>query len=155
MNILFSLNEISVSYSHRLRVSEQSKITCSKDVYVLVYPGWIIDVDYRESFNILLLSRSNRVIGMSNLFVWGLSGVVVNPKLVFQVALKCNAASIIAIHNHPSGNLNASDTDLKLTRKLIDAGKILDLPVLDHVIITSESYYSLADEGVLWYRSIC
>ncbi len=69
MNILFSLNEISVSYSHRLRVSEQSKITCSKDVYVLVYPGWIIDVDYRESFNILLLSLSNRVIGMSNLFV--------------------------------------------------------------------------------------
>ncbi|WP_369073409.1 JAB domain-containing protein [Marinifilum breve] len=67
---------------------------------------------------------------------------------MFQVVLKCNASSIIAIHNHPSGALNASDADLKLTRKLIDAGKLLDLPVLDHVIITSESYCSLADEGL-------
>ena len=142
---LFSLNEITVSYSHKLKPSSLPKITCSKDVYELVYPGWMEDIDHRESFKVLLLSRANKVLGISNLFIGGLSGVVVDPKLIFQTALKCNAASIILMHNHPSGNLVASDADLKLTRKIIEAGKVLDLPVLDHVILTSESYCSLAD----------
>jgi len=149
MNDLFSLNEISVFYSHKLKVSNQPKITCSKDAYDLVYPGWIKDIDYRESFKVLLLSRANRVIGISNLFVGGLSGVIVDPKLIFQIALKCNAATILLMHNHPSGNLTASEADLKLTRKLVEAGKLLDLPILDHLILTSESYYSLADDGLL------
>ena len=125
------------------------KITCSKDVYELVFPSWMEDIDHRESFKVLLLSRTNKVLGISNLFTGGLSGVVVDPKLIFQTALKCNAASIILMHNHPSGNLVASDADLKLTKKIVEAGKVLDLPVLDHVIFTSESYYSLAGEGLM------
>jgi DNA repair protein RadC len=81
------------------------------------------------------------------LFTGGLSGVVVDPKLIFQTALKCNSNSIILCHNHPSGNLKASNADLKLTNKMVEIGKLLDLPVLDHIIFTSESYYSLADNG--------
>ncbi len=146
---LFSLNEITVSYSRKSKLADLPKITCSKDVYDLVYPSWIADIDHRESFKILLLSRANRVLGISNLFTGGLSGVVVDPKLTFQTALKCSAASIILMHNHPSGNLQASDADLKLTKKMVEIGKVLDLPVLDHIIFTSESYSSLADEGAM------
>jgi DNA repair protein RadC len=80
------------------------------------------------------------------MFTGGISGVVVDPKLIFQTALKCNSSSII-LHNHPSGNLEASDADFKLTKKIVEIGKVLDLPVLDHIIFTSESYYSLADKG--------
>lgn len=70
-------------------------------------------------------------------------------KKIFQVALKSNASSIILAHNHPSGNLQPSEADIKLTRKIKDAGTNLDLPVIDHIILTSESYYSFADEGLL------
>ena len=145
---LFSLNEITVSYSHKAKPSTLPKIGCSKDVYELVYPNWE-DIEYRESFKILLLSRANRVLGISNLFKGGQSGVVVDAKLIFQTALKCSAASIILMHNHPSGNLEASAADLKLTQKVVEIGKLLELPILDHVIFTSESFLSLADEGLI------
>lgn len=85
MNDLFSLNEIVVSYSHKAKPSTLPKIGCSKDVYDLVYPSWE-DIEYRESFKILLLSRANRVLGISNLFKGGQSGVVVDAKLIFQTA---------------------------------------------------------------------
>ncbi|MFV0591684.1 MAG: RadC family protein [Draconibacterium sp.] len=149
MTNLFSLNEITVSYSRKLKLTDLPKITCSKDAYDLVYPFWIVDIDHRESFKILLLSRANRVLGISNLFVGGLSGVVVDPKMIFQTALKCNSQSIILCHNHPSGNLQASDADLKLTHKMVEIGKLLDLPILDHIIFTRESYYSFSDNGEL------
>jgi len=122
-------------------------ITCSKDVYSLVYPSWMAEIDYRESFRIMLLSKANKVLGIASMFTGGLSGVVVDIKLIFQTALKCNASSIILMHNHPSGSLCASDADLRITKKASEAGKLLELPVLDHVIFTSESFYSLADNG--------
>ena len=115
----------------------------------MVYPFWAVDIDYRESFKVLLLSRANGVLGISNLFTGGLSGVVVDPKLIFQVALKCNSSSIILMHNHPSANLKPSEADLSLTKKITEIGKLLDLKLLDHVIFTSESYFSFADEGYM------
>lgn len=149
MNDLFSLNEITVSYSHKAKPSSLSQIGCSRDVCDLVYPSWLDDIDYRESFKILLLSRANSVLGISNLFKGGQSGVAVDAKLVFQTALKCSAASIILMHNHPSGSLEASDADLKLTKKVVEVGKLLELPILDHIIFTSESFLSFADEGLI------
>ena len=70
-------------------------------------------------------------------------------KLIFQTALKCNSACLVALHNHPSANLIASAADLKLTKKIVEAGKLLDLMVLDHIIFTSEGFYLLADEGLM------
>ena len=148
MNNLFSLNEIIVSYSHKAKPSSLPQVCSSKDVYDLVYPSWD-DIDYRESFKILLLSRANRVLGISSLFKGGQSGVVVDPKLIFQTALKCSAASIVLLHNHPSGNLEPSDSDLKLTKKVVEIGKLLELPILDHIIFTSESFCSFQDEGLM------
>ena len=149
MSDLFSLNEITVSYSHKTKPSSLPQISSSKDVYNLVYPSWMKDIEHRESFKILLLSRANRVLGISNLFTGGLSGVVVDAKLIFQTALKSHSSSLILLHNHPSGSLVASDTDQKLTKKIVEIGKLLDMPVLDHIIFTSESYLSMADEGLM------
>ncbi len=97
MNQAFTLNEIKVSYSLNLKSSERPQITSSKAVYELVLPVWE-DIELVESFKVLLLSQSNRVLGISHLFRGGLSSVFVDPKSVFQVALKCNAAAIIVMH---------------------------------------------------------
>ena len=149
MKDLYTLNEITVYYANKQKVSDQYQVKCSKDVYDLVIQDWRSDIDYRESFKVLLLTRSNKVLGIANLFKGGVSGVVVDVKMIYQVALTCNASGIILMHNHPSGNLKASSEDMKLTNKVTEAGKIMDLPVLDHIIVTSESYLSMADEGLL------
>jgi DNA repair protein RadC len=74
---------------------------------------------------------------------------VADPKIIYQIALKANACSIILAHNHPPGNINPSEADIQLTRKMVECGKFLDLPVLDHLILTSEGFYSFADEGLI------
>jgi DNA repair protein RadC len=102
-----------------------------------------------EQFRILLLDRSNRVLGQTLISSGGTAGTVVDPKLVFVTALKTKSAALIIAHNHPSGNLQPSEADLRMTRQLKQAGCWLELPILDHLIITEDSYYSMADEGVL------
>jgi len=140
--------EIKISYSHIVKPSNQVKITSSKDVYNYVLPLWP-DIDYRESFAVLLLSRSMKILGLSWISLGGVSGTVVDSKIIFQAALLANASSIILIHVHPSGNLNPSDADLKITTKIKEGGKLLDIDVPDHLILTSESYLSMADEGYM------
>ena len=102
-----------------------------------------------EEFVILCLNRANKVLGYSKISQGGLSGTVADPKVIFQVALKSNASSIILCHNHPSGNTKPSDNDIQLTKKLKKAGEFLELNVLDHLIITSDAYFSFADESLL------
>jgi len=140
--------EIKISYSHLVKPSNQVRITGSKDVFDYVYPLWP-DIDYRESFAILLLSRGNKVLGINWISKGGSNGTVVDAKMIFQAALKSASSNIILIHYHPSGTMIPSDTDMKMTRKIKDGGVLLDIPVLDHIIISSESYYLMADEGQL------
>jgi len=97
----------------------------------------------------MFLNRSNSLLGVARVAVGGTSGTIADPKVIYQLALKVNASSIIVSHNHPSGNLKPSDMDEKLTRKLKSAGTFLDISFLDHLILTSEAYYSFADEGSL------
>lgn len=106
-------------------------------------------MEIREEFNILLLNRANHVLGWFNVSVGGTSGTLIDPKLIFSVALKCNACGIILCHNHPSGNLTPSESDLNLTKKLNSGGKLLEINILDHLILTTDSFYSFADEGML------
>ena len=123
-------------------------IVSSKTAYDLFFQAYEDGtIQYKEYFYIMLLSRANKVLVIPRVSEGGLAGTVVDPKVIFQLALKGNAASIILCHNHPSGNLNPSIEDVRLTKKLKDEGKLLDLPVLDHLIITMDSYYSLADQG--------
>ncbi len=106
-------------------------------------------IDFVEQFKILILNRANRVLGIVEISSGGVTGTVADPKLIFAAALKANACGIIISHNHPSCNLNPSRADEELTQKIKHAGKFLDITLLDHVIVTSEGYYSFADEGLL------
>jgi len=97
----------------------------------------------------LLLNRGNRVLGIMNVSSGGVSGTIADPKIIFTAALKSNASALVLSHNHPSGTLKPSQPDISLTKKLVDGGKLLDITVLDHLIVTNEGYYSFADEGLL------
>ncbi len=144
-------SEIKVSYKSRINLSEAPQITSSREAFKVFTAHWDwSEIELREHFNILLLNRSGRVKAFYNVSIGGLSGTVVDAKIIFSVALKTMSSSVILAHNHPSGNLNPSFADKNLTTKLVEAGKTLDLPVLDHLILTPEGrYYSFADEGLI------
>ncbi len=111
---------------------------------------WDLDkIDFVEQFKVIFLNRSNKVLGIYELATGGLTGVVADPRLVFAAALKANALQLILAHNHPSGGLKPSQPDVDLTNKIKHAGMFLDILVADHLIITSEGYYSFADDGLL------
>jgi DNA repair protein RadC len=145
---LFQICEISVNYSSKVKPGNRPKIAGSRDCYDLVLPLWD-DLEYCESFACLLMNRANRVLGIALVSKGGVSGTVADPKIIFQHALKANASCIILLHNHPSGNTNPSEADIHLTKKLVEGGKLLDLAVLDHLIVTTDGYYSFADEGLI------
>ncbi len=141
-----TIKEIRVSYSSGN--NDKIKINSSKDSYELMKSCWLMNtIELQEEFKILLLNRNHQVLGIYPLSKGGVSGVVVDAKLIFSVALKCNASSIIIAHNHPSGNLKPSEADLRLTKKLKEAGNYLDVKVLDHIILSKEGYYSFVDES--------
>ena len=142
------ISEISVSYSNSKK--EKLKAKDSKQCYALFLDSWNKNtIELQEEFKILLLNRANNVLGIYNLSRGGTTGTVVDAKLVFSVALKCNASSIIIAHNHPSCNLTPSEADKTITNKLKQAGKLLDIALLDHLIVTKDNFYSFLDEGLL------
>jgi DNA repair protein RadC len=121
-------------------------ITCSKDAYN-VMRRHLVDL-YQEEFWILLVGRSQKILGKELISRGGLSEVIIDPKIVFSRALQHQATGIFLIHNHPSGSLKPSDSDLHITKKVVEAGKLLEIMVMDHLIITDSGYYSFADEGI-------
>ncbi|MEO5912197.1 MAG: DNA repair protein RadC [Pelobium sp.] len=123
------------------------KITTSKDIYNLLSP-YYSDI-FHEEFWIILLNRANKVLNKVLISKGGQAGTVADPKIIFKAALENNAANIILSHNHPSGNLKPSQADVDLTKKLKQAGKLIDISILDHVIFTDAGYFSFADEGLL------
>ncbi|MES2875823.1 MAG: JAB domain-containing protein [Bacteroidota bacterium] len=106
-------------------------------------------IEFIEEFKIILLNRANRVLGIVPISVGGTAGTIADPKIIYVAALKMNAASIILAHNHPSGNLKPSHADIELTKKLKNAGQFLDLPILDHIILTKDGFLSFADEYLM------
>ena len=124
---------------------EKAKVSSSRDVFDIFHPE-LADSIY-EQFWLLLLNRGNKVLKKINISEGGISGTIADAKKIFKRALDHSASSIILCHNHPSGTLQPSESDIKLTRKLRDAGNMLDISVLDHVIIAEEKYFSFADEG--------
>jgi DNA repair protein RadC len=125
-------------------------VRASKDAEEILRPLFADVVEHREAMMALYLNRANRVIGSYLIGLGGVTGVVADPKIIFQAALKCNACGIILSHNHPSGNSTPSQADIDLTRKVREGAKLLELSLLDHLIILPDnSYYSFADEGHL------
>lgn len=128
-------------------VQELSKITSSQSIFEIMQP--IIGELPHEEFWIIYLNNSNKVILKSQLSKGGITGTLVDVRLVFKTALECGATGIVLCHNHPSGTLVASDADRQITRKLRSAGENLDIKILDHVIVTETSWFSFADESLL------
>ncbi len=127
---------------------EFKKITSSRVIYEIMQP--IIGELLHEEFWVLYLNNSNKVIYKAQLSKGGMLGTIVDIRMVFKIAFEQNATSIILTHNHPSGKLLASDSDLKLTKKIIAAGKAVEIDVLDHVIITENGYLSFQDDEIFF-----
>jgi len=142
------MSEIEVGYHPKIRASERAKISSSLMVCELVRNDWK-GINLHESFKVLMLNRANRVLGIYELSKGGIAGTVIDVRLIFATALKALACGIIIIHNHPSGNTRPSDADISITRKIQEAGKFLDIQLIDSMIITEDGYISFADEGVL------
>ena len=142
------ISEIKVSYT--TSVNDKIKISGSKDSYELFLSCWSKHtIELQEEFKVLLLNRNNQVLGIYPLSKGGVSGTVVDAKLVFSVALKCNASNIIIAHNHPSGSKKPSNADIEITRKLKSASKFLDIKLLDHIILSKDGYYSFSDNSLM------
>jgi DNA repair protein RadC len=135
-------------YKTKVKASERPYITSSKTVYQLALQCWNSDtIEFFEEFKILLLNQSNKVLGMYEVSSGGIAGTSVDLRMIFAAAIKSNAVSLIMIHNHPSGQVKPSEADKQITRKVTEAGKLLDIAILDHLIIAPDTYYSFADEG--------
>jgi DNA repair protein RadC len=128
-------------------VIELTKITSSKIIFEIMQP--IIGELPHEEFWVLYLNNANKVIAKNQLSKGGMTGTVVDVRIIFKSALESGAVGILLCHNHPSGNLKPSEADIEITKKVKTAGKSLDINVLDHLIITQNGYYSFADEGIL------
>lgn len=126
---------------------ELVKVTSSKVMYQEMYP--IIGELAHEEFWVVYLNNANKIIFKAQLSKGGITGTVVDVRLVFKIALEQNAVAIVLAHNHPSGKLQASEADIQVTKRIKNAGLQLDISVLDHIIVTEHSYFSFADEGIL------
>jgi len=146
-----TVSEVQLIYKNRVKASDRKKITCSNDAYLTFIDNWNPEIiEFVEEFKILLMNRSNSVLGILEISKGGISGTVTDVRVIFQAAIKGNASGIICAHNHPSGNLNPSESDTRLTQKLKEAGNLMDIQVLDHLILSTDGdYYSFADQGTL------
>jgi DNA repair protein RadC len=147
---LLKVAEVKITYRPKFKVSERPQISQSKDAYDILIQHWDKGkIALLEEFKILLLNRRNRVLGIVHISTGGYSGTVADTKVIFTAALKACASGIILCHNHPSGELDPSNEDLIMTRRLKEAGKLLDLNILDHLVISQYGYYSFGDDGIL------
>lgn len=144
------VTEVELIYRNKVPPSERPQIHSSYYAYELLMMAWDMNkIELLEQFKIILLDRRNACIGVSDISTGGVAGCVVDAKIVFSTALKARASAIVLSHNHPSGNLTPSRQDIDLTRKMIAAGNLLDISVIEHLIVTPQSYYSFADNGLM------
>lgn len=142
--------EVELVYKTKVKASERPKVTSSKDIYNILKQVWDENkIDMLEEFKVIFLNRANRVTGVYDASSGGITGTVADPRLILAAAIKSLSVSIVLSHNHPSGNLKPSRADEELTIKIKEAASYHDIKVLDHIIITSEAYYSFADEGLI------
>ena len=126
---------------------KREKLTNSVEAVNLMQP--LLGDLMHEEFWIIFLNRANGIIGKKQISVGGMSGTVADPRMIFKAALDQKAVSIILCHNHPSGNNQPSAADVQLTKNISEGGKVLEITVLDHIIVTQHGFYSFADEGLI------
>jgi DNA repair protein RadC len=144
-------NEIAeIKISYNTANTPKVKIISVNKAYQVLLNSWDSDtIELQEEFKVLLLNRANEVLGIYPLSRGGITGTVVDSRLIFAVALKCNATGIIIAHNHPSGTLKPSDNDITLTRSIKKCAELLNINLIDHIIVTKNGYFSFSNEGKL------
>lgn len=145
------VNEIQISYLEKLSTLKSLSMTNSKEVAELLFKNWDNQtIGLHETFKVLLLNQSNKVKGIYPLSHGGITGTLVDVRILFAIILKTLSVGIILAHNHPSGQLKASGPDKQLTQKIKQAAQLFDVKVLDHIILAPDGrYYSFADNGIL------
>lgn len=142
--------EIQLTYSNPIKKKDRVKISNSYDVEELARTFYGIgEIEHREHFYCILVNNANEVLGFFHVGTGGLTGTVADPRIIFQAALLANACGIIMVHNHPSGNLKPSDADIRLTRNINDACKIMQIQLVDHIILSEETFFSFRDDGLI------
>jgi len=143
-----SIPQIKISYSNSLKFSKMVHITKSENAYDVFKYFWNQDkIQLQEEMLVMLLNNDNRVLGIFHLSTGDSRATIASVKIIASTALLANAQGLVIAHNHPSGNCIPSEADKNMTRKLAQGLEILDMKLLDHLIITSAGYYSLADNG--------
>ncbi|HRE67703.1 MAG TPA: JAB domain-containing protein [Cyclobacteriaceae bacterium] len=146
----YEVSEIQLTYKSIVKPSLRPKVSSSKDASDILMANWDdTKIELMEQFKVMLMNRANKVLGIFEVSTGGITGTVADPKLIFAAAIKGAACGIIIAHCHPSGNLQPSQADIDLTRKIKEGGRLLDIALLDHIILTSEGYFSFADEGLI------
>lgn len=146
MNIDYKVGEVELAYKPTTR--DRSKVINSADAYKVLLPTFKEGtIDYKEYFKVLFLNQASQVLGYTQISEGGITETAVDVRLILQAALLTNSVSLILAHNHPSGNLKPSKQDIELTKHIKEAAKLIRINLLDHIIMTSESYYSFSDEG--------
>jgi DNA repair protein RadC len=146
----YTVSDLKISYYPKMRNCDRAMVNRSGDAYPLFLDKWDMGNIYLvESAYLMLLNRGNRVLGIMPISMGGITGTVVDPRVIFRYALVAGAAGIMLAHNHPSGNLKPSKADELVTQKIKQAAWCHDIQFLDHLILTPEGYLSMADEGLL------
>ncbi|KGE16073.1 JAB domain-containing protein [Sphingobacterium deserti] len=147
-SIISNVAEIKVQFLPSFKPSERPTIKESTHAYSVLKTQWDEGLmQFLEEFKVILLNNANHVLGVVDIAMGGKDSVMVDLRIIFSIALTASASKIIMAHNHPSGRLSPSGHDRALTKKAIEAGKLLDIEVCDHIILTAESYYSMRDNG--------
>ena len=146
----YNITEVSLVYKHQDVSKDRPKVQNTKDCYDILKRVWDENtIELLEEFKIVLLDRSLSCLGVAHIATGGITGCVVDPRIIFATALKSRATGIVLAHNHPSGNLQPSQADIDINEKLTFAGAVLDINVHDHLILSSEGYYSFQSEGLM------
>jgi len=139
--------ELNRRIQSQARLLSNKKITSPQDVAEIFIP--LLRDELKERFIVVCLNSSNKIIKQETISIGNLNSSIVHPREIFKVAIDCLSASIILVHNHPSGNLEPSNEDISITKKIVEAGKLMDIPVFDHLIVASEGYTSFVEKRLI------
>ena len=140
---MYKAAEVKLTYESKVKASERVQIKCALDAAEIFFKVWDRStIEHVEEVKMIMLNRANRVLGVAHLTKGGLNGSIIDTRVILHYAIKANAAAVILAHNHPSGNLGASEADIRITKNVKEALKLMDIELLDHMILTYEEKYS-------------
>jgi DNA repair protein RadC len=140
--------EIQATYK-KLFDGELVQVTQSTHIEKYLRAVWPVQIEYREAFVVAYLNKANEIVSHCVISTGGFDATIADTRMIFQHALMCSASAMILAHNHPAGTMRPSGNDMTLTKRLVECGKLMTIPVLDHIILTSNHFYSFADNGEL------